>query len=175
MPPFNPEAEKEYFSRGIARGDYTPFNGLFFNDPANDRSKRTWYDEYGRVVPGFGTGGPDGPYAGAGGGGAGSIEQIANDMALQRIAKTFNWTADKLPTIESFKGGGYWWSEDPHTFDLPQPRLQSIPQMIQGMTQQRQRPRRWWTETLDEARSQFAPSEPRPRFPNKPGRPDIMY
>lgn len=128
-----PGQEAEYFKRAIASGDVTPYNGLFFNDPANDRSKRTWYDASGMVVPGFGTAGPAGPYGGGGGGAPGSIEQIANDMALQRIAKTFNWQADSLPEVKTFGGGGYMWSGDPNAFAVPRPAFASIPALVQQM------------------------------------------
>ena len=127
----NPQAESDYFKRVINAGDVTPWQGLFFNDPANDASKRTWYDQTGQVVPGFGTGGPAGPYASTGQN-PGGIEQILNDMNLQRIAKTFNWQT--APNIQSFKGGGYWWSDDAGAFEhgIPQ-QYQGIPAMVQKM------------------------------------------
>jgi hypothetical protein len=131
----NPAAEADYFKRVIAAGDVTPYNGLFFNDPANDRSKRTWYDQTGQVVSGFGQGGPAGPYEGGGQGGmGGGIEQLMNDMALQRISKTFNWQAGAIPEIKSFAGGGYMWSGDKGAFDAPARHMRmTIPGMVQGM------------------------------------------
>lgn len=134
----DPEAEKQWFQRWIQQGDVTPYQGLFFNDPMNDRSKRTWYNEYGQIVPGYGTEGPAGPYAQGGGNTeqANSIAQIMNDLTLQRVAKTFDWQGEDLPGVKSFKGGGYWWSDDPtNAFAVPQAQrgIQGVvQQMIQG-------------------------------------------
>ena len=136
-----PEAEREYFKRVIADGGVEAHNGLFFNDPANDRSKRTWYNEFGQIVkqPGQDTTGPDGHYAAAAGGaGQGTgIEQLMHDMTLQRVAKTFNWQT--MPNVKSFQGGGYYWSHDPNTFAVPPQRRQTpgIAPIIQQMIQRR--------------------------------------
>lgn len=77
------------FQRQVGAGDFTewpPGSGQFFNDPANDSSKRQWFNKYGDPVAPPADGGPKVDYNVVNGAYGGSIARYLKEEGEYRAA-----------------------------------------------------------------------------------------